>query len=527
LWTSTPWTPTSWFWDFGDNTTSTQQNPVHTYASYGTYNVTLVVGPCPIDSITIPVTISNTVGSVSGNTGVCQGGSTTLSATGGTSYSWSTGATTSAITVTPSASTTYSVIVSNGLCADTLPVTVVVTPSPALSASTTPITCNGNNNGSATISVTNGNSPYTYSWNNAQTTASISNLGPGSYTVTVTNAGGCTAQQVVTITQPPAITASAVSTNTNCGNASGSATVSASGGTGTLTYSWAPSGGTNAAATGLAAGNYTCTVTDANGCTSQQTVTINASSGITLTANSNPDTCSNAMGSASANASGGTAPYTYAWSNGATTSSISNLTSGNYSVIVTDAAGCTQTQSVTVASIGGATADAGADVTITQGANTQLSASGGTSYSWIPAGTLSCSTCASPIASPTVTTTYVVIVTNASGCTDMDSVTVFVDLPPCNGKLLSTLMPNAFTPNHDGRNDELCIPSNTCIVNFHLAIYDRWGEKVFESDNDITHCWDGSYKGKELNTAVFVYVLEAELSSGEKLKLEGNISLIR
>jgi gliding motility-associated-like protein len=527
VWSSTPWTPTSWSWNFGDNTTSNLQNPVHTYSAYGTYNVTLVVGPCPIDSITIPITVSNTTGSASGNTSLCQGGSTTLSATGGTTYSWSTGATTSSITVTPTTSTTYSVVVSNGMCADTITIPVVVTPSPALTPTVAPVTCNGNNNGSAGITVTNGNSPYTYSWSNAQTTASISNLSPGNYTVIVTNAGGCTAQQVITITQPTAITASAASTNTNCGNSSGSATVTASGGTGILSYSWVPSGGTSATATGLAAGNYTCTITDANGCTLQQTVTINPSSGITLTANSNPDTCSNGIGMASANASGGTAPYSYTWSNGATTQSISNLTSGTYSVIVTDAAGCSQVQTVTIGSVGGATANAGADVTITQGDNTQLNASGGSTYSWSPANTLSCNTCSNPLASPAVTTTYVVVVTNASGCTDVDSVTVFVDLPPCNGKLLSTLMPNAFTPNHDGRNDELCIPSNTCIVNFHLAIFDRWGEKVFEADNDITHCWDGTYKGKELNTAVFVYVLEAELSTGEKMKFEGNVSLIR
>jgi len=87
-------------------------------------------------------------------------------------------------------------------------------------------------------------------------------------------------------------------------------------------------------------------------------------------------------------------------------------------------------------------------------------------------------------------------------------------------------MPNGFSPNNDGQNDKFCIPDNVCVIEFKLKVFDRWGEKVFESTS-ITNCWDGKYKGKDLNTAVFVYFFKAKLSNGEKYSQKGNISLIK
>ena len=85
--------------------------------------------------------------------------------------------------------------------------------------------------------------------------------------------------------------------------------------------------------------------------------------------------------------------------------------------------------------------------------------------------------------------------------------------------------PNAFTPNMDKDNEQICIYGN-CIKEIKFFIYDRWGEKVFET-TDITQCWDGTYKGKPLNTAVFVYYLKATLTTGEKIMKKGNVSLVR
>src|SRR5262249_4243671 len=130
--------------------------------------------------------------------------------------------------------------------------------------------------------------------------------------------------------------------------------------------------------------------------------------------------------------------------------------------------------------------------------------------------------------SPTVDTYYCVTVADASQCTDTACVKIFVEEPniPCpTNKDLS--LPDAFSPNNDRNNDVFCLQGwNTCVKNFIVHIYDRWGEEVFQS-LDPQFCWDGTYKGKPLDAAVFVYYIEAELTTSEKVVRKGNISLIR
>ncbi|MFC4164220.1 T9SS type A sorting domain-containing protein [Epilithonimonas zeae] len=144
------------------------------------------------------------------------------------------------------------------------------------------------------------------------------------------------------VIDPNALTVSAgAQTNVSCnGGSNGSATVNVSGGTAPYTYSWSPSGGTNVTASGLAAGNYTVTVKDAANATKTQSFTITEPTVLAATTSSSPASCGSNNGTASVTPSGGTSPYTYLWSNGAITSSVSNLASGNYSVTITDAKGC-------------------------------------------------------------------------------------------------------------------------------------------------------------------------------------------
>lgn len=217
----------------------------------------------------------------------------------------------------------------------------VVTPTVSLAAQSN-ITCNGLSNGSATVTATGGTG-FTYSWSPVGgTAASASGLSAGNYTVTATTPAGCVGSTTLMITQPAVVSATlGTVNNVSCNGANnGSASVNATGGTGTLTYSWMPSGGTAATASNLAPGSYTVTVKDANNCTTSRTVTITEPAAIDAGV-----TQSGAVLTASLSGA------TYQWINcgtgnspvgGQTAQSFTATASGSYAVIVTSG-GCSKT----------------------------------------------------------------------------------------------------------------------------------------------------------------------------------------
>ncbi len=232
---------------------------------------------------------------------------------------------------------------SNG-CQASATANIVDATAPAISVtSLTNVTCPGGNNGSITISVSGGLSPYTYYWDNGSTTQNISKLTAGPYVIEVTDANGCKATQVITITQPPSFAMSVGTATASCGGSDGSATLTVSGGTGSYTYLWTPSGQITYSASGLAAGSYSVMVIDSSGCKDSISADIeNAGGPIVTIDNITAASCfTGTEGSVSISVTGGTSPYTYSWSNGATAS---NLTApvGYYNLTVTDAAspGC-------------------------------------------------------------------------------------------------------------------------------------------------------------------------------------------
>lgn len=475
----------------------------------GTYIDTLSGGGSGCDSIITTVLSVTQAFNVTVNAGFCSGNTYTLP--GGT--------------IVSQAGVYIDTLNSAGGCDSIITTTLSQYQNPVIAISSIP-SCSGNN-GSATANVSSGTSPYQYLWSNGQTSATATGLTQGNYTVIVIDSKGCSDTATVNISSASGPTVStSTTTNVSCfGGNNGSASVNASSGTAPYSYSWSPGGYTTSAVNTLSANNYTVTVTDANGCTATQTISVTQPNALSVTTIATADTCTKGTGTANALVSGGTSLYSYSWNNGSTNAAISSLTTGAYTVTVTDANGCSASQSVNVPSTGTAVINAGADITISGGSSATLNAAGGISYTWSPATTLSCTLCTNPVATPAVTTTYTVFGTAANGCTNLDSITVFVETP-CITESLEKLLPNAFSPNADGKNDVFCVPNNACIIEFTLKIYDRWGEKVFETTS-FNNCWDGYVNNKEVNTATFTYAFRARLSNGESLNKNGTISLVK
>jgi gliding motility-associated-like protein len=222
--------------------------------------------------------------------------------------------------------------------------------------------CTAPNTGTATVLASGGTAPYTYSWSPGSLSgAAQTTLSAGIYTVTATDAGNCTGTVTVTIGQPPpSITVSIVSTtDATCAGNDGEATAESVGGTAPVTYAWTPSGGSAATATGLAAGTYTVTATDAGGCTAQATATIASAGGPTISAvDVLPTGCNPPSGSITITAAGTGLEYSI---DGGTVfqagNSFTGLATGTYDVVVRDANGCTALETATITGSSGPVLD--------------------------------------------------------------------------------------------------------------------------------------------------------------------------
>ncbi|MFC5408596.1 T9SS type A sorting domain-containing protein [Larkinella bovis] len=282
-----------------------------------------------------------------GNTG--QASVAVSGGTGNYTYRWNTGATTA--TINNLAAGTYSVVVTDGAgCSNSANVTVNQPTELVLTATPTAVNCFGGNDGSATASATGGTSPYNYRWNTGATTSTLTGITAGTYSVTVTDANGCQQSKTVTINQPTQLVVTTTSTAVKCfGGNDGQVITNVSGGTGSYRFSW-NTGATSSVLTGITAGTYQVTVTDANGCQQTATAQVNQPTTLlTLTTSVTAVKCFNTRdGVASALASGGGTAYNYQWSTGANTPSISGLAPGAYSVQVTDNNGCIRSASVDI-----------------------------------------------------------------------------------------------------------------------------------------------------------------------------------
>ena len=427
----------------------------YTYAWSNSANTSTISGLCPgVYTVTITdgsgctEVISTPISNIGGPTstpisitnptcnGVCNGTMTVapIGGVGPYSYAWSSGGNTDTET---------------GLCAGIYFVTVtdvngcvyigtdtLVEPTPIIHNEViSHVTCNGLCNGSITLNPTGGTGLYTFVWSNGSSTGSLSSLCAGSYTVTVTDANGCQSVRTYTITEPAALglnlaITSPISCNASC---DGVLTATTTGGTGSYSYAWSNSGSGNSI-NGLCVGNYSVTVTDDNGCTATASQNLTQPAAITATLTPTNATCGVCDGQITiTNTAGGDGgPYSYAWSNSGTGTTINNLCPGTYTVTITDGVGCTTVISAPVSNNGGPT---GATFVTTSptcngvcdGSSTVTPIGGGGPYTfaWSGGGNTDTKTglCAG---------THTVTITDASGCIYIANETITEPAPIVN-----------------------------------------------------------------------------------------------
>lgn len=440
-------------WSPATGLSSTSNDTVKAYpASTTTYTITANTQACSTSTQTVTLTVTPKPVISIAPTGatICEGKSSSLTASGGVSYQWSpaTGLSTTTsylVVASPVVTTTYTVTGNNGQgCTDTASVTILVNPKVNLSVSTNPASCGIG--GDATASVTGGTGPFTYLWDdmNAQTTSTATGLLPGTYKVSVTDTKTCSAQVSSNVTIVASFAINMSYTNVLCkGQNNGTATATATGGTPPYAFSWS-TGATTSSVSNLAAGTYTVTVNDMSGCYQSVAVTISEPDSIKTKFSIYNTNCKGQGGQIILDSlSGGTSPYTYAWSTGDKGPSIAGLNAGTYFVTVKD----------------------------------------------------------------------------ANGCTKKDTLTVKTDtLSDC------LFIPNVFTPNYDGDHDQWVIENADDYNVIHVKIFNRWGNIVY-NDEDYINNWDGTtIEGKELPAGVYYYIVDFDAG---KLVKSGYVTILR
>ena len=518
---------------------------------------------------------------------------------------------------------TYAVTVTDADGCDFEAQTIVGEPEELLASTDIPlgVSCNGGSDAAAVVQATGGTPPYQYDWSDDSLDGqdAPTGLGAGTYSVTVIDDHGCEVSRSFQINDPPLLLSDITGEPANCfGAADGSIEVLPSGGTGAYSYVW--TGGLDPVANpqGVAAGLYSVTVSDANGCTTIQSFEVTEPEAVLLEVESISDysgfnvSCAEASdGSATVTASGGTGPYTYVWQDGTEGATIEGLGPGEFLVTVTDAKDCAFEERITLTSpeavaiqaevidirchgdqngmifvdqaSGGAAPyvysldgapfgvsgvfpslgggwyelaaedangcgwsdsiyledpealelDLGEDVEILYGdsiyisSETNIPLSQIDSFAWTSPGEIGCPTCLDSIlVKPEVTTPYSLMIRDENNCIVEDRILVKVK------KQRLVYIPTAFSPNDDGANNIFLIYGGRGVVKVHqFLIFDRWGEIVHQAvnfePNDPDYGWDGTLKGEVMNPGVFVYLAKIEFDDGSVELYTGDVTLTR
>lgn len=563
---------TSFTWNTGDTISTVSVSPAATTQ----FSVIVSAGACYDTAYhTISVTPAYTA-NITGLDTICSGVNVTLHGSGGGTYLWNNSSTIDSIVVTPTSTTSYTLIVGSGTCADTAAFTINVVSAFSGSIAGSDSVCSG----ASTTLIASGGGSYLWSTGATTSTLNVTPATTSNYSVIV-GTGSCADTVVHTVSVLPSFNSNITGLDTICSGNSTSLTASGSG-----PFVWSTGGNTaTITSTPVASTNY-FVIAGSGMCadTAFHNVVVNALPVVNIVGTDS--ICSGS--STILNASGANL---YLWSNGGTTSTISPqpTSTTTYSIIGTNNAGCTATASHTIVVLAVPSASAGTDITICAGTTIQLQATGGGSYQWTNNTVLSNYLISDPLAIPFLTTSYIVTISNGF-CSDMDTVVVTVNPIPVaivtgsatillgdnlvltangggtylwdNGSTDSILavapqqtttycvivqnasscadtacatievveesslyIPNCFTPNGDQNNQTFITPS-TNIVEFHIMIFDRWGQLLYES-NDVNAGWDATFKGSPVQEDVYVYVASAKGADNRIYNRTGHVSVIR
>jgi len=321
----------------------------------GIYTVTISdtksCGTVHSDTLTVsqPIQVIFTISDVKCNGG--NDGSVSTSLSGGVSpysYKWGDGSTGTGISGLTAADY-YLTVTDTKNCFVIDTATVGEPTALGVSHAVTNVDCYDNSTGSVDLTVTGGTTAYSFAWSNGASTEDIGSLADGTYSVLVTDANGCEIRDTAVVTEPTALSVSGTVTDVSCnGGANGAVDLSVSGATPSYTYKWS-NNSTNQDVNGLSAATYSVTVTDNNNCVETMSFDVDEPDALTITLTPTDVKCNGGNdGSVNLTASGGTSPYSYAWSNGASTEDINGVAAATYSVTLTDANNCVITGSTTV-----------------------------------------------------------------------------------------------------------------------------------------------------------------------------------
>ena len=473
-------------------------------------------------------------------------GSITVNATGGSgsgyNYGWNSNPAQIGATASNLPAGQITVVATDGsFCTASQTYTINEPTQLVATAQATDATCYQAPNGTAIAAASGGTPPYAYQWSDAigQSNQTANGLLAGTYTCTVTDSKGCAASASSVVAEPADMIINTSVTPVRCiGDDNGTISVTATGGTSPYDYSATQDGAnfitaTNGVIIGLAVGTYTVIVSDDNSCTKTVLVAVpnatidNFTTAVDSTSCYGTDYNDGAAYITATSIQNG--PYQFSIDNGIPQYSgdFYNLSAGAHTITATNINGCTSTIPVVVLEPLPIVVDVVPDTVILplgsvqQVQVTYLNASNVT-YAWTPELGLSCTDCANPLVSPFYRQDYVVTISMVNGtATCYGSATLHADvLDP-----LPVFVPNSFSPNGDGNNDLFQIYGQG-IKTVDLKIFNRWGELVYESNNQFDG-WDGTYKGQVQLPQVFTYATKITFLNDKKLDKKGTVTLVR